>query len=171
MDIKHLRRVFGQFATGVTVIVGLDSRGEKSAFTATSFNTVSLEPPLAVFSVSKKGQICSHLLQCETFIVNVLAEHQADLSDLFGRLAAPEDRVQALHDMEHEWGARVPDALAAMRCVPFLTQDIGNHMLFVVRVVEAVFEEGHKPLVFFSSRYQAIQGLIVPECPDVEKIS
>ncbi|GBQ22965.1 nitrilotriacetate monooxygenase component B [Gluconacetobacter sacchari DSM 12717] len=156
MDSKHFRKVFGQFATGVTVIVGTDDQGERTALTATSFNTVSLDPPLVVFSVKKNGYAGVKFRECRVFVINVLAEDHRELSDLFGRPSDASVRQAALDSMMESGVARLAGALAALHCEPFMTQEVGDHALFVVRVTDAAFNEGRKPLLFFSSEYRKL---------------
>ncbi|NVN10586.1 MULTISPECIES: flavin reductase family protein [Nguyenibacter] len=159
MDARELRRAFGQFATGVTLIVGTSGSGERAALTATSFNTVSLDPPLVIFSVKKSTHPGRVFSESDSFLINVLGDTHQSLSDLFGRPAPISQREAMLDAMTRNGSIGVADALAVLRCERFLVQDIGEHFLFVARVVDVQTREGCQPLLFFSSMYHGIRSI------------
>ena len=74
------RRTCAQFATGITVVTTLDSEGRPHGMTVNSFSSVSLDPPLVLVSIDLRNAILGHFISSSWFAINVLAEHQEDLS-------------------------------------------------------------------------------------------
>ncbi|CAI3808663.1 FMN reductase (NADH) RutF [Pseudomonas sp. MM221] len=79
-DIGAFRRALGNFATGVTVVTAVDPGGRKAGMTANSFNAVSLEPPLILWSISKRSASCEVFAAATHFAVNILAAGQKAVS-------------------------------------------------------------------------------------------
>ena len=85
LDIKILRNCFGKFATGITVITALAPDGTKIGLTVNSFSSLSLEPPLVLWSLDKKSKSLSAFIAATHFAINVLASDQMDISNNFAR--------------------------------------------------------------------------------------
>ena len=84
-DVKLLRNCFGKFATGITVITAVAPDGTKLGLTVNSFSSLSLDPPMILWSLDKKSKSLDALKQAPHFAVNVLASDQMDLSNNFAR--------------------------------------------------------------------------------------
>jgi flavin reductase (DIM6/NTAB) family NADH-FMN oxidoreductase RutF len=84
-DPRAFRRALGNFATGVTVVTAADASGRKVGVTANSFNSVSLDPPLVLWSIDKRSSSHGVFEEASHFAVNVLAADQIDLSNNFAR--------------------------------------------------------------------------------------
>src|SRR5687768_18021864 len=100
-DPRTLRDALGCFATGVTVVTCLDPEGRPVGFTANSFTSVSLDPPLLLVCVAKTARDYSTMTAAEHFAINILSEAQKDVSIKFARPL--EDRFAAV-----DW-ARAPN--------------------------------------------------------------
>ena len=88
IDPKAFRRALGSFPTGVTVVATTQVDGTPRGFTANSFTSVSLDPPLVLVCIAKTASSCPVFVAADFFSVNVLAGHQAEVSSLFAtRLA------------------------------------------------------------------------------------
>jgi flavin reductase (DIM6/NTAB) family NADH-FMN oxidoreductase RutF len=148
------RRTCALFATGITVITTVDAGGRPHGMTVNSFSSVSLDPPLVLVCIDLRNAILGHFLTSASFAVNILGEHQEDISRRFS--SASENRF---HGMEWEPGkSGVPlleGALAQMECAVTKTFEVGDHAVLVGEVREARYREG-KPLVYFNSAYQNI---------------
>lgn len=83
IDPKAFRRALGSFPTGVTVVATTEADGTPRGFTANSFTSVSLDPPLILVCIAKTASSCPTFAAAEHFSVNVLAGHQAEVSSLF----------------------------------------------------------------------------------------
>ena len=88
-DSRELRRTLGTFVTGVTVVTTIDEEGKFHGVTANSFSSVSLDPPLVLWSQAVKAQSHPVFFKTERFAVNILAEDQIDLSNRFAK-SSPE---------------------------------------------------------------------------------
>lgn len=84
-DPRALRDAFGAFMTGVTVVTALDAQGQPIGFTANSFTSVSLEPPLLLVCLARSSRNFDAFTQGAGFAINVLAEHQKDISNRFAK--------------------------------------------------------------------------------------
>ncbi len=86
----EFRNALGSFATGVTIITALGKDGQKVGMTVNSFNSVSLTPPLILWSIGKSANCFDDFIAAESFAVHILAADQQDLSNLFA--SSGEDR-------------------------------------------------------------------------------
>ena len=108
-DIDHnaLREAFSAYMTGVTVVTTINSQNQPIGFTANSFTSVSLDPPLLLVCLAKTSKKFREMTEAKGFAVNVLAESQKYISNTF---ASPvEERFQLWH------GPRVPTAHRSLR--------------------------------------------------------
>ncbi len=115
IDRRHYRRTCARFATGITVVTTLDSHGHPHGMTVNSFSSVSLDPPLVLVSIDLKNAILGHFISSSWFAINILAEHQEDLSRRFS--SPSENRFVDL--AWHAGSAGVPlldDVLAQLEC-------------------------------------------------------
>lgn len=151
---RALRTALGRFATGVTIITCLDSGGQRVGLTANSFNALSLDPPLVLWSLRRASPSLPAFEGATHFAVNVLAESQADLSRRFASGVA--DKFA-----EGQWtsglgGAPVlAGAAAVFECATQARHDGGDHRLFVGRVLRLA-DLSVAPLVFHSGHYRML---------------
>ena len=147
-----LRRVLGQFATGVTVITTL--KGEQvHGMTANAFMSVSLEPPLVLVSVDRRTKMCNLLHEGSHYGVSVLCETQSALSDRFaGRQGEdlPDPRFAVVRETPLVEGALAHFVASVQR-----SYWGGDHSLFLGRVEYARHHTG-SPLLFHGGRYERL---------------
>lgn len=153
MDPRTFRRSLGEFATGVAVITAQGGGEELMGMTMSSFNSVSIEPPLVLFSVDRRANSLSAMLEAKGFAVNVLAREQEDISNRFAR--ALSDKWSAVkRGVGHAQAPLIIGALAHFECEPYANYDGGDHVIFVVRVMRHAVRAGNPaPLIFFRARY------------------
>ncbi len=155
MDSKDIRDALGCFATGVTVITGLGAEGEKLGVTASSFNSVSLDPPLVLFSLNRRAHSMPHFLDSGHFAVNVLREGQEALSDSFATPLA--DKWDGIEFEIWDFGCPIlADALANFECRTRYTYDRGDHVIFVGAVERMRADMDGHPLLFYRGGYQSL---------------
>ena len=151
----ELRRTFGCFATGVTVVtcrVGARTHG----ITINSFTSVSLDPPLVLVCIDKKTIAYQLLPEAGTFVVNVLAESQRQICDYFAKRLAPDpdDELAGIAYATGETGAPILDGtIAFLECRIAEIHPGGDHDIFVADVVEAQIRSDEAPLLFHRGRY------------------
>lgn len=153
-DSRAFRRALGNFATGVTVITAADASGRKVGVTANSFNSVSLDPPLVLWSIDKRSGSHAVFEAAGHFAVNVLAADQIDLSNTFARPS--EDRFAGIEHETGEGGAPLlPGCSARFRCEKFQQIDGGDHWILIGRVL-AFDDLGHSPLLYHQGAYSRV---------------
>jgi len=151
-DIRDFRRTLGQFPTGVTVITTRTKDGEPIGVTASSFNSVSMEPPLILWSVDKKAFSAATFEEAEYFAVNILTKEQTMISNRFA--GQGEDKFA---DMSYSNGLGdsplFADCSAQLQCKTWASYDGGDHIIIVGEVVEYTRDEDTLPLVFSQGAY------------------
>ena len=150
-DSRDLRRVLGSFVTGVTVVTTIDDEGRFHGVTANSFSSVSLDPPLVLWSQAVKSQSHPVFFNAERFAVNILAEDQIELSNRFAK-SSPEK----FSGIDVDVGAgNVPllrECSARLQCRVVSRVPGGDHTIYVGEVL-AIDRAERKPLVFGNGQY------------------
>ena len=154
MDGRAFRQSLGEFATGVAVITAQGSGEELIGMTMSSFNSVSIDPPLVLFSVDRRANSLPAMLEAKGFAVNVLAREQEQISNRFAR-ALSDKWTEVKRTVGHAQAPLITGALAHFECEPYANYDGGDHVIFVVRVLRHAVRAGNPaPLVFFRGRYR-----------------
>jgi flavin reductase (DIM6/NTAB) family NADH-FMN oxidoreductase RutF len=123
--------------------------------TVNSFSSVSLEPPLVLVSIDLRNAILGHFISSSWFAINILAEHQEDISRRFSSPA--ENRFLGLAWHAGESGTPLIDGvLAQLECSVVRTFEVGDHTVLIGEVRRATHTEG-KPLVYFDSAYRNLR--------------
>ena len=152
MNMKRFRRALGQFPTGVTVITTVAPDKQPIGVTASSFNSVSMDPPLILWSVSKSAYSAKIFEGGSCFVVNVLGKHQTALSNNFARQG--EDKFEKVRFTEGIGGCPVlEDSAAHFECKTWNTYDGGDHIIVVGEVIEFQASDSTMPLVFARGSY------------------
>lgn len=153
----RLREALGCFVTGVTVITTRDGAGEPQGLTANSFSSVSLEPPLVLFSLARTADCFAAFESANAFAVNVL---RADQEDLSGRFATKDaDKWSGVEWRPGHGGCPLLDgAVATFECRVAARHEGGDHVIHIGEVVGFTHEPEGDPLAFFRGRYAAVTG-------------
>lgn len=154
-DARELRQALGSFVTGVTVITTLDADGKLHGLTANSFTSVSLDPPLVLWSQSRTAPSHPVFSAAERFAVNILADDQVDVSNRFARGAA--DKFTGMPVRAGLGGVPLIDGCAAyLECRKVHSYPGGDHVVFIGEV-ERIERLPRQPLVFGGGRYLVAQ--------------
>lgn len=154
LDPKAFRRALGNFATGVTIITAVGEDGEKVGVTASSFNSLSMDPPLILWSSIKGTPSCKIFETASHFAVNILASDQMDMSNHFAR--QQEDKFAGM-----DWEAGIggaplfPNCAGRFQCETYDKVDGGDHWIFIGKVV-AFDDFGRAPLCFHQGSYSMV---------------
>ncbi len=153
---EEIRRAFGCFATGVAVATTLDENGERVGMTISSFNSVSVDPPLVLWSIANDSLSYDAFATAEHFAVNVLAGHQEELSERFA--ARGGDKFAGLECKNGVAGSPIlPEFAACFECTTEHRYAGGDHLIIVGRVVH--FEHrACDPLIFHRGHYLGSDG-------------
>lgn len=163
---EDFRRVLGHFCTGVTVVCAVDpDTREPVGFACQSFAALSLEPPLVLFCPGRGSAAWAAIRRAGTFCVNVLAEHQRELSRAFGR--SGDHKYAGVTWTPAANGAPVlPGVLTWIGGSVEAVHEAGDHVIVVGRVTELGPCRPGGPLLFYRSRYAAAE-LTAAEPPEV----
>jgi len=146
------------FPTGVTVVTARDAEEKLQGVTVSSFNAVSLDPPLVLFSLSRSLYSLRAFLGASAFAINFLRVDQEDLSARFNR--ALSNKWDQLNYKTGITGAPVLlPALAVLECSCYAKYDGGDHIIIVGKVEHLEFQECGSPLVYFRGRYHELSPL------------
>ena len=151
LDLTEYRRAMSCFATGVAVVTAVDKSGAKVGMTINSFNSVSLQPPLVLWSIANDSQSFATFVDAEHFAVNVLAIHQQNICEQFA--ARGTDKFNGLECSEGIAGVPIlPTYSAVFECRAEHRYDVGDHAILVGRVLR--FEDRETdPLIFYRGHY------------------
>lgn len=150
-DKRELRNVLGTFTTGVTIVTTRDAEGASHGVTANSFSSVSLDPPLVLWSQALTSRSYPAFRDSEHFAVNILADDQVAISNHFAQ--SKDDKFSGIaHDVGLGGVPVLAGTTAHLECVKVATYPGGDHVVYVGRV-ERVGHSKRQPLAFGSGRY------------------
>jgi len=151
VDPSRFRHALGSFATGVAVVTTLAADGKKSGITINSFNSVSLEPPLLLWSVANNARSCDTFVQARYFAVQVLSSQQQSLARLFA--SKDDDKFSGMLCSEGIGGVPLlRDYAACFECETEHVYAGGDHKIIVGRVLKLDDNETD-PLVFYRGHF------------------
>jgi flavin reductase (DIM6/NTAB) family NADH-FMN oxidoreductase RutF len=148
-NTRLLRDAFGRFATGVTVVTAASKDGPVG-ITANSFSSVSLDPPMVLWSPSKTSRRFPYFENAEHYAIHVLSSDQSDLCYGFAKDAF------ALQQLDHSTNAfgvpLIDNCLARFECNKTAGFDGGDHIIILGKVLRAEMREGDA-LAFFAGQF------------------
>ncbi|MGE4243072.1 flavin reductase family protein [Ramlibacter sp.] len=167
VDARAFRDALGLFPTGVAIITAVSPGGERLGATVSSFNSVSLDPPLVLFSIAKSAKAFDEWSKVDAYAVNVLSQDQSDMSSRFAR------------PMSNKWEGVMPrqgayaglpllnNSLAWFECKPYAQYEGGDHVIFVgeVMAMQARVGTPPKPLVFYRGQYRRLEEAAMGDLP------
>jgi flavin reductase (DIM6/NTAB) family NADH-FMN oxidoreductase RutF len=167
-DERQFRDALGMFATGVAVVAA-DVEGVRLAATVSSFNAVSLTPPLVLFSLGRKALSFEQWLKAESFAVMVLDQTQTDLSSRFAK-AGTDKWVGLSSNPGARTGAPLlSEFIVAFECSVYARYDGGDHEIIVGQVLDLVVKSPTAtPLIFYRGKYRQlnVEGTEAAMSPD-----
>ena len=150
-DERQFRDALAQFATGVTIVCTRAGPGRYIGFTANSFNSVSLDPPLVLWTIARRSASLAAFDAAPRYAVNVLAADQADLAKRFSRPHT--DRFAGVaHRMGWSDAPLIDGCVAWLECRHHARHEAGDHVVFVGEVVTVERARGNG-LVFHRGRF------------------
>lgn len=154
IDPRALRHAFGSFATGVTVVTMLDGDGKPTGVTVNSFSSLSLEPPLCLFSLGKEQVSCKWINPDCRFIINVLAADQEAIAWQFAKPA--EDKFAGIaHGMGECGVPYIVGAIARFECRHWATHEGGDHDI-IVGEITAFAEMSGDAMLFHKGQFASL---------------
>jgi 3-hydroxy-9,10-secoandrosta-1,3,5(10)-triene-9,17-dione monooxygenase reductase component len=153
----ELRRALGRFVTGVTIVTCRDEHGALVGLTANSFNALSLDPPLVLWSLRESSSTISAFTGASHFAINVLAADQVELSRRFARPSSA--KFDAGEWTDGQGGAPLlAGCVAVFECRRRSHHPAGDHVLFIGEV-ERIGGSASTPLVYHAGHYRTLGDL------------
>ena len=152
---QELRRAFSCFATGVTVITGIDQNGKPVGITISSFNTVSLNPPLVLWSIGSQSDLCNSFRIGQKQLIHVLDVNQKDLALVFAK-QLDKNNIQMEHQIKPSGLMRLANCLAYFECETVAVHEGGDHHIIVARVLSIEQDSDRYPLLFAQSQFNQL---------------
>ena len=158
LDTRHFRDALSQFATGVAVITTVTPEGGFLGLTATSFNSVSLAPPLVLWSLGRHGSSLIAFTACSHYVINVLAADQAALATRFASKLL--DRFEGVSYTLSATGLPVlQGAVAWFECANRSRYPEGDHVIFVGETLHCALSP-RAPLIFHGGEFVSTTALL-----------
>lgn len=152
-DCRAFRDALGNFATGIAVVSALAPDGSYIGLTINSFNSVSLDPPLILWSLALSSPNLDAFRACSHYAVNILAADQRELSQRFATRGG--DKFGGLSFREGLGGAPIiPGCCAWFECANEVRHPGGDHLIFIGRVERCARQAGRAPLIYHGGRYR-----------------
>ena len=149
---QEFRAALGMFATGVTIVTARTTGGQVIGLTANSFNSVSLDPPLVLWSLAQAAASLPAFRAGSHYAINVLANDQKTLAQRFALKGA--DRWAGVSFTEGMGGAPLlTGAAATFECFNRSRYDEGDHVIFVGEVERCSWRPGASPLLFHGGKF------------------
>ena len=157
-DSELVRQAFGHFATGVTIVTTIGADASPVGMTASSFNSVSLNPPMVLWSAGTQASEYETFANCKKFAVHILGESQDDLSN---RFATPGDKFkQTDWEMSSHGIPVIADCPMCLQCETVDCHDAGDHKILIGLVVGADIRSDDAPLLYYGSAYHRLGSKI-----------
>jgi flavin reductase (DIM6/NTAB) family NADH-FMN oxidoreductase RutF len=148
----EFRASLAMFATGVTIVTARTPEGELLGLTANSFNSVSLNPPLVLWSLSRAASSMVALSTGSHYAINILATDQKELAERFA--GKKDDRWRGVAFTESPSGLPLLDGAAAtFECFNRSRYEEGDHVIFVGEVERCQHRPGAAPLLFHGGKF------------------
>lgn len=161
---REFRHALGQFATGVTIVTTTDAHGHPVGLTVSSFNSVSLEPALVLWSMAHSAGSLPAFTQCAHYAIHVLAADQQALAQRFASRVP--DRFAEVAWHANAQGVPILDgAVAVFECDNRSRYAEGDHTIFVGQVQQVRHQPATAPLLYHGGRMHAHHTLPLP--PDL----
>lgn len=149
---EAFRSALGTFATGVTIVTAREPEGRLVGLTANSFNSVSLAPPLVLWSLAQSASSMEVFASVSHYAIHILAADQRALAERFS--SRGQDRFAGLTLREGRHGTPLLEGAAAVfECSNRSRYVEGDHIIFVGEVEHCEHREGAQPLIFHGGRF------------------
>lgn len=160
VDPTIFRSALGRFASGVTIVTTLDAASHPLGVTISAFASVSLEPPLILFCLGHGSGSIGDFVGCPRFTVNVLAEEQAEASEVFASQLADKFERVTWHRSRDGY-VLIEGALVAIKCERETIHEAGDHTVILGRVhgIEGLTNE-KGPLLRYRGAYHGIGEVV-----------
>ena len=152
---QELRRAFSCFATGVTVITGINEDAKPVGITISSFNTVSLSPPLVLWSIGNQSNLRNCFSVGQKQLIHVLDTNQQELALIFAKQLS-KSNGQIEHQIQPNGLMRLANCLAYFECETIAVHEGGDHRIIIAHVLNIEQDPQRQPLLFAQSQFNQL---------------
>lgn len=158
VDSREFRHALGHFPTGVAIVTTRTPEGRPVGLTINSFSSLSLEPPLIIWSLSNQSPNLSVFENCNYFAINVISQELVDAALGFAS-SKIEDKFALVSHIDGEEGVPLLDnCVATFVCENYRQHEGGDHTLFIGRVVRHSALTEHEPAVFHRGKFTRLSN-------------
>jgi len=147
---KIFKKVLSKFSTGITV-VSINVEGTYIGKTVNSFSTLSISPPLVLFSLDIKASSINKFKKSKFLSINILGKNQSGISNIFAKKYPKWEKVNC--GLGEFKTPIINNCLANLECKKTQLLIKGDHIVFICEVLKASFKDKIKPLIYFDSNY------------------
>ena len=144
------KKSMGKFATGITVI-SINNKNKLIGKTVNSFTSLSLNPPLILFSLDRSSSSISEFKNSNFIGINILSSKQKKVSKHFSIKKPEWEGIKFF--MNDDGIPIINDCLSNLNCKLIKTINQGDHVIFICKITKLLIDETKKPLVYFNSQY------------------
>tara|TARA_B100001540_G_C15625941_1_gene559839 strand:- start:63 stop:530 length:468 start_codon:yes stop_codon:yes gene_type:complete len=150
VNIKNFKQTLSKFTTGITIVC-VEKNNKIFGKTVNSFNSLSLKPPLVLFSLGNYSSSIKTFIDCKYLTINILSKNQKNISDHFSKKNPPTEKIDFIKG--HYNTSFIRDSIGYLECK--LTEKIkkGDHIIFICKVINVGYNNKLKPLSYFNSKY------------------
>ncbi len=154
IDARDLRDALGRFATGVCIITTIESQ-KPIGMTVNSFASVSLDPPLVLWSLQNNSDVYEAFATPKHFAINILSKEQQGHANLYARKG--DHLLETSHYRVGKYGSPIlRGALTTLECELEISYEGGDHQIIIGRVRDMHTRPTGEPLLFFSGGYREL---------------
>ena len=150
VNTENFKKTLSKFSTGITVVC---VRNNNSIYgkTVNSFNSLSLNPPMVLFSLGRYSSSINQFSKTKFLSINILSNKQKKLSDNF---ASSTPKLKNINFIEGKYKTVIiPNCIGNLECEQTDKIQKGDHIIFICKVLEIQFDDKLKPLTYFNSKY------------------
>ena len=156
LDIRAFRDSLGRFATGISVVTACSDGREPEGMTVNSFSSLSLEPPLILWSIQRDSDCLPAFAAASGFAVNILRDHQEDVSRHYAQKGDHRLLTGTSH-LGRSGQAVLDDCLTSFECEVWRRYDGGDHIIIIGQVLEMESHPDAQPLVYYGGGYRHLR--------------
>lgn len=155
MDQRAFRDALGSFATGVCIVTAVPAEGAPIGMTINSFSSVSLEPPLVLWSIQNVSECFDVFGTTDRFAINVLSGEQEGVSNRYAK-KGDHELAEEHYSAGRTGSPLLEGALTSFECKVWARYPGGDHMIIIGEVVDVHAGQPGRPLLFHQGKYAAI---------------
>ena len=150
INTKNFKKTLSKFTTGVTVVC-IKDKNIIFGKTVNSFNSLSLSPPLVLFSLGNYSSSINKYLKSKFLSINVLSKNQKNISNHFSQKKPSSNKIE-FYDGNNN-SAFINGCVANLGCKLINKIKKGDHIIFICEVLDVKYNDKLKPLIYFNSKY------------------